>query len=135
MAQPKIKVIHSTGHSTRTISSFVSALVSNGIEILIDIRTYPTSRFQPQFSKNNLAKSLLSVGIFYDHLGRNLGGKLPNVDYDKTVREIAESVKDGAVICLCCSEKDENKCHRKSMLKPSFAKLGVEMVEIKYQNE
>jgi uncharacterized protein (DUF488 family) len=65
--------IYSIGHSTRTIEQFIALLRAHGIEELVDVRTIPRSRHNPQFGKEELASSSQQAGIVYTHLGK-LGG-------------------------------------------------------------
>ena len=65
--------VFTIGHSTRPIGEFVRLLQSNGLEQIIDIRTIPKSRFNPQFGSGELAASLQANGIEYVHL-KELGG-------------------------------------------------------------
>jgi uncharacterized protein (DUF488 family) len=66
-------VIFTVGHSTRPISEFIGLLRSHGIGHIIDIRTIPKSRHNPQFNADALAASLHSARIRYRHL-KSLGG-------------------------------------------------------------
>jgi uncharacterized protein (DUF488 family) len=61
------------GHSTRTIDDFIALLRQNGVACLLDIRTVPKSRHNPQFGQDELAASLAGAGIAYRYL-RELGG-------------------------------------------------------------
>jgi len=61
------------GHSTRTIEEFLSLLRAHGVEELIDIRTAPGSRRNPQFHREALRQSLERAGIGYRHMPE-LGG-------------------------------------------------------------
>ncbi len=61
------------GHSTRPIDEFIALLQQNGVERLVDIRTIPRSRHNPQFNSEALANSLHREGIEYAHL-KELGG-------------------------------------------------------------
>ena len=65
--------IYSIGHPKRTIEQFIELLRAHGIEELVDVRTIPRSRHNPQFGKEELAASLQQAGIVYTHLGK-LGG-------------------------------------------------------------
>ncbi len=71
---PKKIVVFTIGHSTRSIKEFVELLQSNGVRQLIDIRSIPRSRRNPQFSTEALAASLRDAGMEYVHL-RALGGR------------------------------------------------------------
>jgi uncharacterized protein DUF488 len=66
-------VILTIGHSTRPIDEFIALLQQHGVERLVDIRTIPRSRHNPQFNSEALAKSLACAGIEYAHL-KELGG-------------------------------------------------------------
>ncbi len=65
--------VFTIGHSTRTAAEFIGLLQAHGIKQLIDIRTIPKSRHNPQFNGDALASSLRSAGIRYVHL-KALGG-------------------------------------------------------------
>jgi hypothetical protein len=65
--------IFTVGHSTRTLEKFIALLQSYGIESLVDIRTVPRSRHNPQFNGDTLRKALKPHGIEYAPL-RALGG-------------------------------------------------------------
>jgi uncharacterized protein (DUF488 family) len=65
--------IYTIGHSTRTIDQFIAMLKAHSIETLVDVRTVPKSRHNPQFSADALAESLRQAGIHYQHLAA-LGG-------------------------------------------------------------
>ena len=68
-----MNTIYTIGHSTRTIEQFLELLKAHNIEELVDVRTIPKSRHNPQFSKEALAASLQQAGIAYAHLPQ-LGG-------------------------------------------------------------
>jgi uncharacterized protein (DUF488 family) len=76
--------IWTVGHSTRTLDVFKEILVANGIEVLVDVRTYPGSRRYPQFNKPELAQFLESIGIKYEHEPRLGGRRTPRKDSHNT---------------------------------------------------
>jgi uncharacterized protein (DUF488 family) len=61
------------GHSTRPIDEFITLLRAHGIQRLIDVRTIPRSRHNPQFNAELLAKSLKNANVMYIHMPQ-LGG-------------------------------------------------------------
>jgi uncharacterized protein (DUF488 family) len=65
--------VFTVGHSTRPIDELISLLNSHGVKRVIDIRTIPRSRHNPQFNREMLAASLRASGIGYVHL-KKLGG-------------------------------------------------------------
>ena len=60
--------IFTLGHSTLPIERFVALLKTYGIQLLVDIRTVPRSRHNPQFNDNALAGSLTPEHLEYVHL-------------------------------------------------------------------
>lgn len=62
------------GHSTRPIEDFIGLLQTHGIQLLIDVRTIPFSRRNPQFHQEALAQSLREAGLHYRHMPA-LGGR------------------------------------------------------------
>lgn len=67
------KTIWTIGHSNRSIEEFIKLLTANQIEELVDIRTVPKSRHNPQFNSEPLSASLREAGIRYTRL-EELGG-------------------------------------------------------------
>src|SRR5271155_21298 len=61
------------GHSTRPIEELVSLLAEAEVMLIVDVRTVPRSRFNPQFNRDVLPASLAARGIAYEHLAA-LGG-------------------------------------------------------------
>ena len=61
------------GHSTKPIDEFIGLLLAHQISLLIDVRTVPRSRYNPQFNRDTLAQSLRDAGLQYRHLPE-LGG-------------------------------------------------------------
>jgi uncharacterized protein (DUF488 family) len=75
-----MRVIFTVGHSTRPIEEFVELLRANGVEQLIDIRTVPQSRRNPQFNRDALPEPLERVGIDYLHMPELGGLRHPRPD-------------------------------------------------------
>jgi uncharacterized protein (DUF488 family) len=65
--------IFTVGHSTRPIGEFIALLRAHGIRLLVDVRTIPRSRHNPQFGQDQLGPALEQAGIHYLHLPE-LGG-------------------------------------------------------------
>src|SRR5450631_9640 len=72
-APPENQMIFTVGHSTRAIDDFIGLLRDHGVTRLIDVRTVPKSRHNPQFNRDELPKSLATARIGYAHLPE-LGG-------------------------------------------------------------
>jgi uncharacterized protein (DUF488 family) len=65
--------MYTIGHSTRSVSDLVALLTPVSVDLLVDVRTVPRSRTNPQFNADALAAPLAAAGIGYRHLGA-LGG-------------------------------------------------------------
>lgn len=61
------------GHSTRTLDEFIALLKAHAVTWLVDVRTVPRSRHNPQFNKDSLPDSIKKAGVGYVHMP-GLGG-------------------------------------------------------------
>lgn len=121
------------GHSTRTLEEFLELLQVYGLTMLIDVRTMPHSRHNPQFNKETLPTYLKRVGIKYLHLEEIGGLRHPKAnsvnlalenasfrgyaDYMQT-KEFSDALLKVAAlarenrIAIMCAEALPWKCHR-----------------------
>ncbi len=127
--------IKTIGHSAKTIEVFLDTLKKHEIEVLVDVRTIPRSRFSPHFNETALGSSLAKRAIKYLNRGQNLGGRGVNVGYEEAIEELVELARQGVRVCVMCSEADFLKCHRYSTLTPSFNGRGVEVFHIQYESK
>jgi uncharacterized protein (DUF488 family) len=67
------RIIYTIGHSTRTIAEFIRLIKAHGVQRVIDVRTIPRSRHNPQFNRERLSGALHSARIHYRHMP-GLGG-------------------------------------------------------------
>ena len=72
-AHDKTAMVLTIGHSTRSIDEFVRLLQAHGVTRVVDVRTVPRSRHNPQFNRETLPEALQAAGISYTHLP-GLGG-------------------------------------------------------------
>lgn len=135
MSRQKQATVYTLGTSTRGSEEFLNLLRSNGIEMVIDVRRFPTSKFE-HFRQDQLSKILAQAGIEYSHLGRELGGYRSQgyrafVDSDEfkqgldQLERIAEQ-KRAAVIC---AERFPWRCHRR-FISLELEKHGWKVVHI-----
>jgi hypothetical protein len=138
------------GHSTRTIEEFIDLLRRHEIDILVDVRHFPGSRRFPHFNKPQLARTLSTVGIRYEHLVE-LGGRRPvqrdshnllwrnasfrgYADYMETqpfrdgVDRLIKIARIGRA-AIMCSEALWWRCHR-SMISDELKAKGVRVLHI-----
>ena len=67
------RLVLTVGHSTRTRKEFIDLLRAHGVHQLVDVRTIPRSRHNPQFNRAVLSRALRRTGIGYRHMA-GLGG-------------------------------------------------------------
>jgi uncharacterized protein (DUF488 family) len=77
--EPELTIL-TIGHSTRTLDEFVGMLEAYGVIIVVDVRTVPRSRHNPQFNKETLPTSLKKYGIKYIHMPSIGGLRRPKHD-------------------------------------------------------
>jgi uncharacterized protein (DUF488 family) len=68
-----MNTIYTIGHSTRTTEQFIALLKAHDIHMVVDVRTIPRSKRNPQFGQDMLSTALKETGIEYTHLAK-LGG-------------------------------------------------------------
>ena len=138
------------GHSTRPIETFVDLLLGHGVTQLVDVRTVPRSRHNPQFNQDALPASLAAAGIGYAHapgLGgfRPTGPDSPNAgwrnlsfrgyadymqtaEFDADLASLMELARTERV-ALMCAEAVPWRCHR-SLIADALRVRGVMACEI-----
>lgn len=140
--------VFTIGHSNHPIETFLELLERYQIEVLVDVRTNPFSRFSRQFSHEPLKASILNAGLKYLHLGRELGGKPAekefydaqgHVDYERIARSarFSEGIERLVAGCrkyrvaIMCAEENPSECHRRRLLGPVLAQHGIEEKHIR----
>lgn len=66
--------VYTIGHSNHELPKFIELLTAHKINMLVDVRSYPSSRHTPQFNRSSLPNGLRDVGISYQHIA-SLGGR------------------------------------------------------------
>ena len=143
-------VAFTIGHSTRPIEDFLEMLTAHQISRLVDVRTVPRSRTNPQFNKDTLPASLKKVKIAYAHVSE-LGGlrkpkaNSPNAAWrNLSFRGYADHMQTEEFaagldklfkwmkkdrIALMCAEAVPWRCHR-SLIADALTVRGVRVEEI-----
>ena len=78
--QARQPTLWTIGHSTRPIDEFISLLRAYQVGLLVDVRTVPRSRYNPQFNMDTLAQSLRDAELRYHHLPELGGLRKPKKD-------------------------------------------------------
>lgn len=128
-------VIYTLGTRTRSFVDFLVLLKEHKIEVGVDIRSFPTSRF-PHFKKEYLQRDLESEGIQYLYLGRELGGfrkggylaYMETDSFQKGLERLEEVGREKRTVFFC-SERFPWKCHRRWVAKELIQK-GWQVVHI-----
>ncbi len=113
------KRIFTLGTDRRSEEDFIEILLSQNVEALIDVRSFPKSKIAV-FSRPNLEGLLKKEGIEYHYLGKELGGFRKGgyteyIETDEFMRgiDVIESVAKGRLSVIICAERLPWKCHRK----------------------
>jgi uncharacterized protein (DUF488 family) len=138
------------GHSTRAIDEFIDLLKNHGVKRLVDVRTIPRSRYNPQFNADELPHSLRSAHIGYTHMPelgglrharkdslntgwRNLSFR-GFADYMQTPEfehGLDQLIEMGAreAIAIMCAEAVPWRCHR-SLIADALTARGISVEDI-----
>ena len=127
--------IFSIGHSNRTLDEFLGILKKYSIELVVDVRRFPTSKWE-WFKKENLREALNKRSISYEHLGDLLGGfrkggyerHMRTEEFKRGLKQVKELARNRSV-AIMCSEKIVFKCHRRFIAR-SLQRRGIRVVHI-----
>jgi uncharacterized protein (DUF488 family) len=151
IAMPRFDERHTLftiGHSNHELGKFLQFLKGNKIEVLVDIRSNPYSRFASQFNKDNLTKAFQANGIRYLFLGKELGGRPKDrrfydleghvlylrLSESPLFLEGIERLIHGMSPChvaLMCSEENPVKCHRYHLVSSVLEGRGITVFHIR----
>lgn len=146
---PHPKIVYTVGHSNHTIPVFLTLLETVAITCVVDVRSTPFSRYNPQYNREVLQATLRDRGVAYLHFGREFGARhtrpelldpqTGRVDFEKVqqttpfqqgVRRLREGVSKGFRIALLCAEADPFFCHRFGMISGYLAQNGWQVRHI-----
>ena len=141
-ATPSILTV---GHSTRTLEDLIRLLRAHGVKLVVDVRTIPRSKRNPQFNQESLPGNLRTSGIDYVHL-KELGGlRHPKVDSENrawrnlSFRGFADYMQTAEfeaglekliilsqekIVAVMCAEALPWRCHR-SLVADALAVRGI----------
>ena len=135
--------LYTIGHSNHSSLDFIKLLEENGIMQLVDVRSAPYSRYNPQFNKESIANELSQHDIQYAYAGKFLGGRptdpacykqkkipeggvdyLHEVDYPEVMKrswfvqgiDRLLEMADQDLTAIMCSEEDPALCHRHHLI-------------------
>jgi uncharacterized protein (DUF488 family) len=143
-------MVMSIGHSNRPIDTFLQLLQSHEVKQVVDVRTIPRSRHNPQFNKETLPAVLRAAGIGYRHMpklgglrrarrdSRNTGWRSPTFrgyadymqteDFEAAVKTLIELATKKPLVMMC-AEAVPWRCHR-SLISDALLIRGVRVEHI-----
>ncbi len=142
--------IFTIGHSTRPLEEFIHLLKSHGIQRVVDVRTVPRSRYNPQYDIASLPASLEEAHIHYSHLAGLGGLRRPRPDSvnsgwrNRSFRGYADHMQTAEFtsslercielagaerVVLMCAEAVPWRCHR-SLIADALLARGIDVLEI-----
>ncbi len=150
MSKDSELTVYTIGHSTRTLDEFLSLLAAYNITLLVDVRTVPRSRHNPQFNKETLPDTLKPHGIKYIHMPEIGGLRHPKrdsvnlawenlgfqgyADFMQTKEFIDSLLKIVALarencLAIMCAEALPWRCHR-SLISDALVVRHVKVLHI-----
>lgn len=144
------RIVLTVGHSTRTLEEFVHLLQAHGVACVVDVRTVPRSKHNPQFNKASLPKALKKAGLRYLYMPE-LGGLrhakpgslnsgwrnasfrgyadyMQTPEFAKGIEELIELTKQER-IAIMCAEAVPWRCHR-SLIGDALTVRGIRTEDI-----
>ncbi len=141
-------MIYTIGHSNHSLGTFLNLLWGSRIEVVVDIRSKPSSQVVPHFDRKPLENSLKMNGFKYLYLGKELGGKPDSKDfYDayghvlygliakstpfvQAIERLLKGIHKYRVAVLCGEENPLN-CHRRLLVGKVLGNYDVNLRHIR----
>ncbi len=132
--------LYTIGHSNHKIECFIGLLKAHKISGLVDVRSVPYSRYNPQYNRENLQKEIIKNNINYIYMGDKLGGKPQNLSIDREYADFnfifelirkSKEFKEGICelisipdnnkrVSIMCAEENFLNCHRYHLISKYF---------------
>ena len=139
--------VFTVGYGNRSLLDLVDILNTHDIEYLIDVRSHPFSKFNPEYNKPDLISFFEKHRINYLFWGYELGGTPDNPDvksdgivvyssimeldsFKEKVGRIADAYNKGIRVCLMCSELAPENCHRSKLIGVALHDIDIHVLHI-----
>lgn len=140
--------IYTIGYGNRSIGEFIELLKRYGIQYLVDIRSQPYSRYNPNFSKEALAHRLELQHIRYIYMGDTLGGRPKDAScytddgrvdytmlrerdfYQRGISRLRRAWEKELRTAIMCSELKPQECHRGKLIGNTLIEQKIETAHI-----
>lgn len=130
------------------MEKWLALIRQHGVEVVVDTRSSPYSKFVPQFDKELIQASLEAARVRYLFLGADLGGRPANPAYydasgrvvygrlcgDARFQDAIRRLENGISrfkVALLCGEEDPAHCHRRLLIGRVLAEYGQTMLHIR----
>jgi len=127
--------IFTVGHSNVSAEAFLALISQHSIKKLVDVRSIPSSRRFPHFSKKSLESLCHKQGISYQHCPQ-LGGKEPGIvknlmkpEGQMALAKLAEASREDRTVYMC-AESDWRDCHRQVIAHRLLKDFGIVSIHI-----
>jgi len=149
MAKPRATIL-TIGHSTRSLDAFIDMLRAQGVQRVVDVRTVPRSRHNPQFNRKTLAGVLHNRRIHYTHLAvlgglrharkdsqntgwrnssfRGFADYMQTPEFEEGLQKLVALARQEQV-AIMCAEAVPWRCHR-SLIADSLTVRGIPVKHI-----
>jgi Uncharacterized conserved protein len=146
----KPTVVLTIGHSTRALDKFIGLLQAHAVSRVVDVRTVPRSRHNPQFNQDSLPDSLKKAGLGYVHLpglgglrhakrdSINVGWRnasfrgyadyMQTPEFERGLEELIQLAKQEQ-IAIMCAEALPWRCHR-SLIEDALTVRGIRTEDV-----
>ena len=141
-------LIHTKGHSDHDITAFASLVRRYGVELVVDVRSQPFSKWAPQYNHEVFSRYLENTGFTYQYMGDVLGGRPSDAglyerggalpDYERVA--LAQAYQGGISqltdiagtrqTVIVCSEGDHLHCHRHLLIAQTLLARGIRVRHI-----
>ena len=143
-------MVMTIGHAARSLEEFIGLLHENGIELVVDVRTIPKSRHNPQFNRETLPEKLKEAETDYLHMAglgglrhtradslntgwhnpsfRGFADYMQSDEFSENIEELADLAGKKKIV-LMCAETLPWRCHR-SLIGDALIIRGIDVVDI-----
>jgi uncharacterized protein (DUF488 family) len=136
------------GHSNHSIEKWLDLVRLHSVEVVVDTRSSPYSKYVPQFDRELVQRTVEEAGLRYLFLGAEVGGRPANpAYYDASGRVVYGRLRDDAQfraaiarlekgmgkysVALLCGEEDPAHCHRRLLIGRVLSERGHTMLHIR----
>lgn len=139
--------IFTVGYANRSVDALITLMKRESVQFLIDVRSTPSSKFKPDFSREALDDRMRGAGIRYVFMGDMLGGRPEDPScyenghviysivkgksfFVSGIDRLVDAYKKGFRVSLLCTETKPEDCHRSKLIGLSLVQRGVDVIHL-----